>query len=65
MNITKEQVRVMSELRGLTIPEDELQMVATRMTIWMTAFAQVEAELGEEMDRTDPIPPVTPHAAVR
>ena len=61
MNITKEQVRVLSEMQGLSVPDDELDAIATRMSIWMTAFEQIEDELGDEMNRTDPIPPVLPH----
>lgn len=62
MDITKEQVRVLSEMRGLSLPEEDLQAVANRMSLWMAAFDQIEAELGAEMDRTDPVPPVLPHA---
>lgn len=64
MEITKEQVRVMSAIRGFEIPEGEIEQVAARMSLWLTAFEQVEAELGAEMDETDPIPPVLAHAEV-
>lgn len=60
MEITKEQVRMLCELQNLNIPEAELSEVAARMSLWLTAFEQVEAELGEEMNKVDPIPPVYP-----
>ncbi len=64
MDITKEQVRAMCELQNLTVPDEDLDSIAARMSLWMTAFEQVEAELGEEMNKVDPIPPVYPHRAL-
>ncbi|MEE4119476.1 MAG: hypothetical protein V2I65_10710 [Paracoccaceae bacterium] len=60
MEISKEQVRVLCEVQGLSVPEDELGDIATRMSTWLTALDQIEAELGEEMNRVDPIPPLFP-----
>lgn len=60
MNLTTEQVKVMTQLQGLTIPDDELSNIATRLSTWLTAMEQIEAELGEQMNAVDPIPPVFP-----
>ncbi len=60
MEISKEQVRVLCEVQGLSVPEDELDDIATRMSTWLTALDQIEVELGEEMNRVDPIPPLFP-----
>jgi hypothetical protein len=60
MDITKDQVRVMCELQNLTVPDEDHADIAARMSLWMTAFEQIEAELGEEMNKVDPIPPVYP-----
>ena len=64
MEVSKEQVRVLSEMQGLCVPDDELEQVATRMSIWLTAFEQIEEELGEQMNKVDPIPPVLPHGEI-
>lgn len=58
MKITDAYVRAMAEAQGLTIPEDELTNIRIRLTTWMKAMDEVEAELGERMNAVDPIPPV-------
>lgn len=58
MKITDAYVRAMAEAQGLTIPEDELTNIRIRLTTWMQAMDEVEAELGERMNAVDPIPPV-------
>ncbi|MCE8024370.1 MULTISPECIES: hypothetical protein [Halomonadaceae] len=60
MNLSIEQVKVMAQLQGLTIPDDELSNIATRLSTWLTAMEQIEAELGDQMNAVDPIPPVFP-----
>jgi hypothetical protein len=60
MRVTHDQVRAMLELQGLRIPEDEIEDVTIRLSTWLSAFMEVEAELGELMDRVDPVPPVYP-----
>lgn len=64
MDITKDQVRVMCELQNLAVPDEDLGDIAARMSLWMTAFEQIEAELGDEMNKVDPIPPVYPQQTV-
>ena len=60
MDVSLDQVRVLCELQGLKPSEDELRTIATRLSTWLTAMEQVEAELGERMNTLDPIPPVFP-----
>lgn len=60
MELSKAQVKVLTEIQGLTIPDEELDNIATRLSTWLTAMEQIEAELGEEMNQVDPIPPVFP-----
>lgn len=61
MKITKEHVRAQCDMQGLSIPEDELEDIATRMSIWFGAMEQIEAELGDQINATDPIPPIYPN----
>lgn len=58
MKITDAYVRAMADAQGLTIPEDELANIRVRLVTWMQAMDQIEAELGEQMNAVDPIPPV-------
>ena len=60
VEISKEQVRVLCQVQGLEVPDDELVDIATRMSTWLTALDQIEVELGEEMNGVDPIPPLFP-----
>jgi Asp-tRNA(Asn)/Glu-tRNA(Gln) amidotransferase C subunit len=60
MELSKQQVKVLTEVQGLTIPDEELDNIATRLSTWLTAMEQIEAELGDEMNLVDPIPPVFP-----
>lgn len=60
MELNIEQVRVLSELQGLKLPEEDLNNVAIRLSTWLTAMEQIEAEMGSQMNAVDPIPPVFP-----
>jgi len=60
MDIGIEQVRVLSELQGLKLPEDDLGNIAIRLSTWLTAMEQIEAEMGDLMNQTEPIAPVFP-----
>jgi hypothetical protein len=60
MELTIEQVRVLSEMQGLKLPEEDLNNVAIRLSTWLTAMEQIEAEMGSQMNAVDPIPPVFP-----
>ena len=60
MDLTKEDTRNLARTINLDIPETDLNTVALRLSSLLTTMEEVEAELGEEMDRVDPIPPVFP-----
>lgn len=60
MDVTVEQVRVLSEMQGLTLPEADLENIAIRLSTWLTAMEQIEAEMGTEINAAEPIPPVFP-----
>lgn len=61
MELTREQVRAMADAIGLDIPEADLNSVMLRLSAALTAMEGIERELGAQMDRTEPIPPVFPH----
>jgi hypothetical protein len=61
MKITIDYVRAVAAAQGLTIPEEEMENIRNRLTTWMAAMDEIEAELGEEMSKVDPIPPVREH----
>ena len=60
MELNIEQIRVLSELQGLKLPEEELDNIAIRLSTWLTAMEQIEIEMGDQMNAVDPIPPVFP-----
>jgi hypothetical protein len=60
MELSIDQVRVLSELQGLHLPDEDLKNVAVRLSTWLTAMEQIEVEMGELINSVDPIPPVFP-----
>lgn len=46
---------------GLEIPETDLNNVVLRLSSSLTAMESIERELGPELDRVEPVPPVHPH----
>lgn len=61
MMLTKEQVLEMAKAVRLEIPDDEINAVAIRLSGFLTAMEEIEKELGDELTKVDPIPPVYPH----
>ena len=61
MKPTREDVRLLARAVDLEIPEEDLDNVTLRLAAVYEAMARIEAELGEQMDGVDPVPPVYPH----
>ena len=51
----------MARAVSLDIPQADVENVRLRLSALLTAMEEIERELGGEMDRTEPIPPVYPH----
>jgi hypothetical protein len=47
-------------MQGLHVPESEMENVAIRLSTWMSAMEQIEADMGALIQTVDPIPPVFP-----
>ena len=60
MKLTRDQVRVLATAVDLPIPDDDLDNVTIRVSALLSAMDQIEAELGDEMNRVEPVPPVFP-----
>ena len=60
MELTKDDVRNLAKAINLTIPEGDLNTVALRLSSLLDLMDQIETELGDQMDKVDPIPPVYP-----
>ncbi len=60
MELARGQIRNMAHAIGLEIPEADLNNVALRLSAALTAMAEIERELGAEMDQVEPLPPVFP-----
>jgi hypothetical protein len=60
MKFTRDQVKLLAATVGLEIPETDLDNVTIRVASLFSAMEQIEAELGEEMNSVEPLPPVFP-----
>jgi Asp-tRNA(Asn)/Glu-tRNA(Gln) amidotransferase C subunit len=60
MNITRDQVKALAAAVDLEIPEKDLDNVTIRVASLLSAMERIEAELGEQMNAVEPLPPVFP-----
>jgi hypothetical protein len=63
VKVTREQVQALAAAVDLEIPAEDLDNVTIRVAALFSAMETIEAELGEEMDRVEPVPPVFPREA--
>lgn len=61
MELTQEQLIAMARAISLDIPAADLESVRLRLSGLLSEMERIEGELGSEMDRMDPVPPVYPH----
>lgn len=60
MELSKDDIRNLAKTIDLDIPDRDLNTVALRLSSLLSLMDQIEKELGDEMDKVDPIPPVYP-----
>jgi hypothetical protein len=60
MTLTRDQVKVLAAAVNLEIPDQDLDNVTIRVAALLSAMENIEAELGQEMDAVEPLPPVFP-----
>jgi hypothetical protein len=58
MDLTREQLVAMAQAVSLEIPEADLENVRLRLSTLLTEMEAIERELGAEMDKVDPAPPI-------
>lgn len=58
MELTREDIAAMAKAVGLTIPDNDAENVRLRLSTLLTEMEAIERELGAEMDKVDPVPPV-------
>ncbi|HEX2828849.1 MAG TPA: hypothetical protein VHP37_21035 [Burkholderiales bacterium] len=58
MELTREDIAAMAKAVGLEIPEYDVENVRLRLSTLLTEMEAIERELGVEMDKVDPVPPV-------
>ncbi|MGY8991099.1 MAG: hypothetical protein ACKVHL_05875 [Rhodospirillales bacterium] len=61
MKLSQDDIRNMSRAIDLNIPDDDLNTIALRLSAMLSVMEEIEKELGDEMDKIEPIPPVYPH----
>ena len=60
MEISRDDLKAMARAMSLEIPEHDLENVRLRLSTLLTEMEAIERELGAEMDKVDPVPPVYP-----
>lgn len=60
MKLTIEQTRTLAAAAGLEIPDADIENVTLRTSALLASMARLEAELGDELDAVEPLPPVFP-----
>jgi hypothetical protein len=60
MKLTREQVKLLAATVDLEIPEKDLDNVTIRVASLLSMMESIEAELGEQMNAVEPLPPVFP-----
>ena len=60
MELSKDDIRNLAKTVDLDIPDDDLNTVALRLSSLLSLMSEIEKDLGDEMDRIDPVPPVYP-----
>lgn len=61
MELSAEQVRALAQAVNLEIPAADFNNVTLRLSALFAEMHDIERELGAEMDKTEPVPPVYPH----
>jgi hypothetical protein len=61
MNLSTADIVAMARAVDLEIPAADIANVKMRLSTLLTEMQAIERELGSEMDRVDPVPPVFPH----
>jgi hypothetical protein len=59
--VTSEYVRIMLRFQGIPVPDDEIENIRLRLSLWFQALNDIEDAVGEQMNEVDPVPPVYPH----
>jgi hypothetical protein len=60
MKVTREQVKLLAATVDLRIPDKDLDNVTIRVSSLLSSMEIIEAELGEQMNAVEPLPPVFP-----
>ncbi|MFL2687769.1 MAG: hypothetical protein ACJ0HN_04180 [Alphaproteobacteria bacterium] len=61
MKFTKDDIRTMARAVNLVVTdESDLDVMAIRLSSLLEVMETIEQEIGDEMNKIDPIPPVYP-----
>lgn len=61
MKFTKDDIRTMARAVNLEVTdESDLDVMAIRLSSLLEVMETIEQEIGDEMNKIDPIPPVYP-----
>lgn len=60
MELSGDDIRNLAKTVDLQIPDADLNTIALRLSSLLSLMNELEKELGDEIDRIDPVPPVYP-----
>ena len=61
MKFTKDDIRTMARAVNLVVTdESDLDVMAIRLSSLLEVMETIEQEIGDEMNKIDPVPPVYP-----
>ncbi len=60
MEVSIDDIRLLTRMQGLNVPEQDFESIELRLSTWLTAMEQIEAELGPQINAAEPIPPGYP-----
>ncbi len=60
MKLSEDEVRSLSRTVGLAIPESDITDLAARINFFFLAVEELERDLGDDLYRHEPVPPVHP-----
>ena len=58
IEFSREDIEAMARAVSLEIPQADVENVRLRLSALLTEMEAIERELGVEMDKVDPVPPV-------
>lgn len=60
MKLTELEVRALARTVGLDVPDSDIEDLTARINFYFLAVEELERDLGDDLYRLEPVPPVYP-----